>query len=85
MNSAEMFGEEFKELLDVAPIGFERLRRIAPLVAEMGEPLFDFGGDFRGGESRAARPPPPIRSGVNSSGDPVFCGAISTGFPLARE
>jgi hypothetical protein len=47
--------------------------------------MTDFDGTGRGiGKAlalSAARPRPPIKSGVNSSGDPV----VSTGFPLARE
>ncbi len=46
--TAEMLGEESEKLKHVAPIGFERLRRITPLVAEMAEPGLDLGGDFWG-------------------------------------
>ena len=42
----EMLCQEFNELAQVAPIGIERLRRIAPLVAEMGEPVLELGDDF---------------------------------------
>ena len=41
-----MLGEEIEELLDVAPIGFQRLWRIAPLGAQMGEPALDLGASL---------------------------------------
>jgi hypothetical protein len=41
-----MFHQEFEELAHVAPIGFERFRRITALVAEMGEPVPDLGHDI---------------------------------------
>ena len=50
--AAEMLGEEGEELQRVAPIGFERFRRIAPLVAEMAKPAFDLGGDLGGDKAQ---------------------------------
>ena len=49
--AAEMRGEEGEQLQHVALIGFERFRRITPLVAEMAKPRRDLGGDF-GGDAR---------------------------------
>ena len=43
-----MRGEEGEKLQYVAPIGFERFRRVTPLVAEMAQPSHDLGGDFGG-------------------------------------
>ena len=64
--------KEIEELLDVAAVGFERLWRIAPLSAQMGEPALDLGSDG----FRSARP--------RGSGDRGFS-VLRTGFPLARE
>ena len=55
--AAEMLGEKGEELQHVAPIGFERLRRITALVAEMAEPAFDLGGDLGGDEIQSCSSP----------------------------
>ena len=47
--AAQMPGQKIEELADVAPIGFQRLRRHAPLGAEIAEPAADFGGHVGGG------------------------------------
>ena len=46
-----MRGEKGEKLKHVALIGFERFRRVTPLVAEMAQPRLDLGGDF-GGDAR---------------------------------
>ena len=50
--AAEMLGQEAQELPHVAPIGFERLWRHAPLGAEMAEPALDLGRDLGRDEVR---------------------------------
>jgi hypothetical protein len=49
-----MPGKEIEELLDVAPVGFERLWRVAPLGAQIGELVLDLGSEFRSGFSSPA-------------------------------
>ena len=55
--AAEVFGEEGEKLQHVAPVGFERLRRHAPLGAEIRQPAFDLRRDFGGDEIRHFPPP----------------------------
>ena len=44
--AAEVLGEEAEELQHIAPVGLDRLRRHAPLGAEIGEPAVDLGRDL---------------------------------------
>ena len=48
--AAEMLGQESEELAHVAPVGFDRLGRHAPLAAEMPEPARDLGRDIGRGK-----------------------------------
>ena len=50
--AAKVVGEEGEELQNVAPVGFESLRRHAAFGAEITEPAFDLGGDLGRQEGR---------------------------------